>query len=52
MWNPIFEEYGYTFDEEWTHYGEDIGNCSVTILKYKDGNYTMEVVGDTSYREG
>lgn len=125
MWNPIFEKYGYTFDEEWTYYGEvyeilgdrgvadaiaandeiqaaesydeilvragaamdqlvkeslaagggnvlvvssgsqiptflemyvsddyngeAIGNCSVTILKYKDGNYTLESIGDTSY---
>lgn len=127
MWDPIFEKYGYTFDEEWTHYGEvyeilgdrgvadaiaandelqaaesydeilaragaamdqlveeslaagggnvlvvssgsqiptilemyvsdeydgeAIGNCSVTILKYKDGTYTLESVGDSSYLE-
>ena len=31
--------------------GEDISNCSVTILKYKDGNYTLEQCGDTSYLE-
>ena len=29
--------------------GEDIGNCSVTIVKYADGGYTLETVGDTSY---
>ncbi len=127
MWDPIFEKYGYTFDEEWTYYGEvyeilgdrgvadaiaandelqaaesydeilaraegamnqlveeslaagggnvlvvssgsqiptilemyvpddyngeSIGNCSVTILKYKDGTYTLESIGDSSYLE-
>lgn len=29
--------------------GEKIGNCSVTILKYKDGKYTVDVIGDTQY---
>lgn len=29
--------------------GEDIGNCTVTILKYKNGVYTLEVAGDDSY---
>lgn len=32
--------------------GQDIGNCSVTVLTYKDGEYTLGVVGDTSYLEG
>ena len=31
------------------YHGEDIGNCSVTILKYKEGKYTVEVIGDQSY---
>lgn len=29
--------------------GESIDNGSVTILKYKDGEYTLDVLGDTSY---
>lgn len=29
--------------------GEDIGNCSVTVLKYNDGKYTLETIGDTSF---
>lgn len=32
--------------------GESIDNGSVTILKYKDGEYTLETLGDTSYLEG
>lgn len=31
--------------------GESISNCSVTILTYKDGAYTIDVIGDTSYLE-
>lgn len=31
--------------------GEDISNCSVTIVEYKDGAYTLSVIGDTSYTE-
>ena len=31
--------------------GEDISNCSVTVLTYKDGAYTLEKCGDTSYLE-
>lgn len=31
--------------------GEDISNCSVSILTYKDGVYTLETCGDTSYLE-
>ncbi len=31
--------------------GESIDNGSVTILKYKDGEYTLEALGDTSYLE-
>lgn len=31
--------------------GEDIGNCSVTILNYKDGVYTLVTCGDKSYLE-
>lgn len=30
---------------------EDISNCSVSILNYKDGVYSVEVIGDTSYLE-
>lgn len=29
--------------------GEYIGNCTVTILKYKNGTYTLVVAGDESY---
>lgn len=31
--------------------GEDISNCSVTIIEYQDGKYTVKVIGDTSYTE-
>ncbi|TDW26319.1 putative phosphoglycerate mutase [Breznakia blatticola] len=31
--------------------GEKIANCSVTVLKYKDGKYTVDVIGDTTYVE-
>lgn len=31
--------------------GEDISNCSVTVLTYKDGVYTLGKCGDTSYLE-
>lgn len=31
--------------------GEEIKNCSVTTIKYKDGKYTLEKVGDTSFIE-
>lgn len=31
--------------------GQDISNCSVTVLTCKDGVYTLEVCGDTSYLE-
>lgn len=31
--------------------GEGISNCSVTVLKYQNGSYTLEVCGDTSYLE-
>jgi len=29
--------------------GEMLDNCSVTTLKYKDGNYTLDKIGDTQY---
>jgi len=29
--------------------GEAIGNCTVTILTYKNGEYTLEIAGDESY---
>ncbi|MGL5687064.1 MAG: histidine phosphatase family protein [Vagococcus fluvialis] len=29
--------------------GENIGNCSVTKVTYKDGNYTVDIIGDDSY---
>lgn len=29
--------------------GEDIGNCSVTILKYQDKKYKLETIGDNSF---
>lgn len=29
--------------------GESIENCSVTILRYKNGNYSVDKIGDTSY---
>jgi probable phosphoglycerate mutase len=29
--------------------GQNIGNCTVTILAYKNGRYTLGVVGDGSY---
>lgn len=29
--------------------GEKIANCSVTTLTYKEGKYTIESIGDTSY---
>jgi probable phosphoglycerate mutase len=29
--------------------GESIGNCTVTILEYKNGTYKLGVVGDKSY---
>ncbi|EOH91069.1 histidine phosphatase family protein [Enterococcus pallens] len=29
--------------------GEKIANCSVTTLTYKDGKYTIDSIGDTSY---
>ncbi|WP_086350620.1 histidine phosphatase family protein [Candidatus Enterococcus clewellii] len=32
-----------------SYQGEDIGNCSVTKILYKDGNYTVESIGDKSY---
>ncbi|KAF1302705.1 histidine phosphatase family protein [Candidatus Enterococcus willemsii] len=126
MWTPIFEQYGLTFDEEWSQYpklmekmddeaianeiakndetgtaesyqeivtrskkamdqvikeasetggnvlivshgseiptileilapgsykGEDIGNCSVTKIVYKEGVYTGESIGDTHFLE-
>ena len=31
--------------------GQSIGNCSVTILRYKNGFYTLGVVGDNTYLE-
>ena len=31
--------------------GEDISNCSATIVEYKDGKYTLKTIGDTSYTE-
>lgn len=31
--------------------GESISNCSVTILTYKDGTYSVEIIGDKSYLE-
>lgn len=31
--------------------GEDIANCSVTMVEYKDGNYTIKSIGDKSYTE-
>lgn len=31
--------------------GEMLDNCSVTILKYKDDKYTLDVIGDTQYIE-
>lgn len=33
------------------HQGESIGNCTVTILTYKDGNYMLVIAGDKSYLE-
>ena len=38
----------YTPDD---YHGESIGNCSLTILRYEDGVYSLETVGDTSYME-
>jgi probable phosphoglycerate mutase len=38
----------YTFVPE-QYKGELIGNCTVTILEYKDGVYKLGVVGDASY---
>ena len=32
--------------------GQTIGNASLTILKYKDGHYTLGTVGDQSYQNG
>lgn len=34
-----------------SYQGEDIGNCSVTKVVYKDGTYTVETIGDKSYLE-
>ncbi|MBL1227315.1 histidine phosphatase family protein [Enterococcus sp. BWR-S5] len=34
-----------------SYQGEDIGNCSVTKVVYKDGSYTVESIGDKSYLE-
>lgn len=31
--------------------GEDIGNCSITTLTYKDGKYSLEKLADTSHLE-
>ncbi|MDH6365426.1 broad specificity phosphatase PhoE [Enterococcus sp. PF1-24] len=31
--------------------GEKIGNCSVTTLKVKDGIYTIESIGDTTFAD-
>lgn len=31
--------------------GEMMENCSVTTLKYKDGKYTLDKIGDTQYIE-
>lgn len=31
--------------------GEPISNCSVTTLKYKEGTYSIESIGDTQYIE-
>lgn len=31
--------------------GEMLDNCSVTTLKYKDGKYTLDKIGDTQYIE-
>lgn len=31
--------------------GEDIENCSITTIKYKDGKYTLGKIGDTSHLE-
>lgn len=31
--------------------GGGLGNCSVTIINYKDGEFTLESIGDESYRE-
>lgn len=29
--------------------GEDIGNVSLTIVRYKDGQFTIELIGDKTY---
>lgn len=31
--------------------GESIGNCSLTILNYENGKYSLKAIGDTSYLE-
>lgn len=31
--------------------GESISNSSITILKYKNGKYTVDIIGDTSHLE-
>ncbi|MBL1226138.1 histidine phosphatase family protein [Enterococcus sp. BWR-S5] len=31
--------------------GEKISNCSVTTLTYKDGKYTIEAIGDTTFAD-
>lgn len=37
--------------EEHRKAGGFIENCSVTIIDYKDGQFTLETLGDCSYRE-
>jgi probable phosphoglycerate mutase len=32
-----------------SYQGEKIANCSVTTLTYKDGKYTIDTIGDTSF---
>jgi len=41
----------HTITEELGAEAGDIANASVTNIVYKDGNYTVESVGDTSYAE-
>lgn len=31
--------------------GESIANCSLTILRYENGTYSLDKVGDVSYME-
>lgn len=45
------EQIGMVLAHLFPDYHNDVAikNCSLTLIKYKDGQYTLELIGDTSY---